>query len=68
MEKRFTITYDSTTSDGFKIYCLRDMTKKEFNDGRIIMFSDLEYCEKLKKEHIANLLKENYEQLSLFEE
>ena len=45
-----TITYHHTTEDGFKIYHLQDMDKEEFNDGRCIIYADLEWCEHLKDE------------------
>lgn len=50
--ERFTITYHHTTKDGFKIYHLQDMTREKYNDGRSIIYSDLEYCKGLKEKLI----------------
>lgn len=47
-----TITYHHTTKDGFKIYLLQDMSKEEYNDGRVIIFSDLDWCEELRDKMI----------------
>ena len=49
---RFTITYYNTTEDGFKIYCLEDMSKEEYNDGRIIIYAVKEWCEQLRTKMI----------------
>ena len=60
---RFTITYKHTTKDGFKIYLLQDMSKQEYNDGRCVIYSDLDYCEELRKK----LIKESKNEQLKFE-
>ena len=50
-----TVTYHHTTTDKFDIYQLQDMDKEEFNDGRCIIFSNLEWCEELRDK----MIKEN---------
>ena len=49
---RFTITFHHTTEDGFKIYCLEDMSKEEYNAGRIIIYAVKEWCEQLRTKMI----------------
>ena len=57
---RFTITYHHTTEDGFRIYCLEDTSKKEYNDGRIIIYAVEEWCEQLRTKLIKEAKEPKY--------
>ena len=40
---RFTITFHHTTEDGFKIYCLEDMSKEELEQNVTVRVNDEYY-------------------------
>ena len=62
---RLTITFHHTTEDGFKIYCLEDMSKEEYNDGRIIIYAVKEWCESMRDKMIKEASKPKFIQEEL---
>ena len=57
-----TIKFHHITEDNIKIYHLQDLDKEEYNDGRCIIYSDLEYCEQLRDKMIKQANTPHYTQ------